>query len=377
MKTQGRLGWLAGLGLLAVSAVAIAAPPPVYKIEGVRITDIGTLGGKWAVAWDINNSGNIVGSSKTSLGVDHAFLYKGGTMYDISPAFSLAGSEARAINQADTVAANYGSSGTALGDHGYRWAGGVAYPLTDTDPAGIPGKSRVWGISDKGLIAGQRVALTPASTVAAVWTSDTTYVPLTAPGGSPSYARDVNASGLIVGFQSSDGTPRRWKVLWGGIVTSDIAPSPLPVSMFGIGGLEGVNKSGAVAGQISCCIGTPSVRRNAWTWNGSSAAGVRIGLLWVGGFSQGEDINNNGIVAGYAQRPSPPDPYSDEWDAAILYHADFGIYQLPALSSFFQSCRASALNDLSGGRLQVVGVCLHVLGEYRAVRWDVKVSQVP
>ncbi|HEU4778903.1 MAG TPA: hypothetical protein VFS58_03395 [Steroidobacteraceae bacterium] len=384
MKTHGRvdsrggLAWLVGLGLLMVAVGSFAAPPLVYKVVGVSVTDIGTLGGDWAVAWDINNRGHIVGMSKTSLAEDHAFFYKSGAMYDISPPFAAGGSEARAINYYDEVAANYGDVSYRVGDHAYRWEGGVAYPLTDTDPFGVPGRSRAWGISDRSLIAGQRIATSPANTAAVVWTSDTTYVQLSvAVAGDNSYARDVNSGGLIVGHQGSDHTPRRWRLLPFGIVVSDIAPSPLPVAMFSSGGLEGVNKSGAVAGQIQCCIGTPSVRRHAWTWNGVSAAGAHIGVLWPGGFSQGEDINNNGIVAGYAQRPAPPDPYSDEWDAAFLYHRDFGRYLLPRLSRVYHSCRASALNDLSSGVVQVVGVCLQELGKFRAVRWDVKVEQVP
>ena len=72
-----------------------------------------------------------------------------------------------------------------------------------------------------------------------------------------------------------------------------------------------------------------------------------------------------------------PNPYSDEWDSAILYHADFGSYPLPPLSSVYHSCRASALNELAGSQIQVVGVCLEKLGKYRAVRWDVKVVTTP
>ena len=140
MKTQGRfrrgaLARLAGLGLLAASAGALPMPPLVYQVASVSVTDIGTLGGDWAVAWDINNRGNIVGMSKTSLGQDHAFLYQFGVMYDISPPFVRGGSEARAINQANEVAANYSNTTSWWGDHGYRWAGGIAYPLNDTDPA--------------------------------------------------------------------------------------------------------------------------------------------------------------------------------------------------------------------------------------------------
>ena len=54
---------------------------------GTTPSDLGTLGGNAAFASGVNASGDVVGMSATVAGstaADHAFLYTGGTMYDLS-----------------------------------------------------------------------------------------------------------------------------------------------------------------------------------------------------------------------------------------------------------------------------------------------------
>src|SRR5438128_10677206 len=68
------------------------------------VSDLGTLGGSQSLAWDINDSGQIVGESTTADGETHAFLYTGGTMTDLAalpfgdPGVRSRTSSARAIN---------------------------------------------------------------------------------------------------------------------------------------------------------------------------------------------------------------------------------------------------------------------------------------
>jgi len=58
-----------------------STPAPYYAV-----IDLGTLGGTSSYGEAINNNGQVVGSSTTSSGDRHAFLYSNGSMQDINPA---------------------------------------------------------------------------------------------------------------------------------------------------------------------------------------------------------------------------------------------------------------------------------------------------
>jgi probable HAF family extracellular repeat protein len=63
-----------------------------------QLTDIGTLGGNGSTAEDVNDAGQVVGSSQTASGQWHPFIWRGGTKRDLG---SLGGDDtfAVAINQ--------------------------------------------------------------------------------------------------------------------------------------------------------------------------------------------------------------------------------------------------------------------------------------
>src|SRR5437667_8167708 len=60
-------------------------PDPIHAFlwENGTMTDLGTLGGSTARAYDINDKGQVVGVSSTSSGLYHACLWEDGTMTDL------------------------------------------------------------------------------------------------------------------------------------------------------------------------------------------------------------------------------------------------------------------------------------------------------
>lgn len=77
------------VGLLLVSARS-ASPKHLTPAQSHRdppahtIVDLGTLpGGEFSTAWGINTVGQVVGSSTTASGEEHAFLWENGVMRDL------------------------------------------------------------------------------------------------------------------------------------------------------------------------------------------------------------------------------------------------------------------------------------------------------
>jgi probable HAF family extracellular repeat protein len=116
------------------------------------ITDLGALGGIFAVGKSINDHGVVVGASSTRREEKHAFLWHDGTMTDLG---TLGGtySGAYQINQREQVV---GEANTVTGDlHAFLWARGRMIDLNNLIP-----KSSAWiliqatAINKVGQIAG-------------------------------------------------------------------------------------------------------------------------------------------------------------------------------------------------------------------------------
>jgi probable HAF family extracellular repeat protein len=96
--------------------------------------DLGTLGGRNSQAEDINDSGQVVGSSDNPSEVRHAFLYSGNKMQDLGTLDSDSRSGAIALNNAGQVVG--WSINSAREEHAFLYSDKQMHDLNTLIPAG-------------------------------------------------------------------------------------------------------------------------------------------------------------------------------------------------------------------------------------------------
>lgn len=135
--------------IAAVTVTGLLIGRTAWADVEYTVTDLGTLGGSSIRPYDINDSGQIVGSSSRVDGASHAFLYDNGTMTDLGTLPSASYSHGRGINNLGEVVGYSGVN--ADNNHGFRYTGGKM-----TDLGFLPGYSScvARAINDTGTITG-------------------------------------------------------------------------------------------------------------------------------------------------------------------------------------------------------------------------------
>jgi probable HAF family extracellular repeat protein len=288
---------------------------------GYALQDIGTLGGAFSNARDVNDAGVVVGRSQTAAGAIHAFVYADGTMQDLGSPGS-GSSEAWLVGEGGHVAGIFrdgGATRTAV------WANGGV-----TDVGGFGGSfTAPTGVDPSGTVVGFS-ELPDGSRRAFRWSGGAPE-DLGTLGGLESAALAVNASGDVVGW-ARDASGDEHAVLW-----------PASGGMLDLGTLGGlfsealaISDAGVVAGTAQTASGdmhaflwsagtgmvdlTPTLSgaAEAIAVNGSGQAAVRVmttsdrAFLWDGtqlvhlttlggSFSDAMDLDGAGVVAGVSQ----------------------------------------------------------------------------
>ena len=192
MNDKGQIvGW---------SQLAGSSDDRAFIWEDGVMTDLGTLGGASAIAWGINNRGQVVGTSTLANGTPRAFLWEKGTMIDLGVLSGSGASSAAGINDHGDVVGLSSTSDVDCAPLPFIWRRGVMTAIS------LPGKSCFSGdfsgefivrdISDAGHVIGGF----NNSTIWRPWIwQDGVSVDLPGAPGDAGVFR-VNSSGQTVGF---------------------------------------------------------------------------------------------------------------------------------------------------------------------------------
>jgi probable HAF family extracellular repeat protein len=257
-----------------------------YFYDGNIVREMGSLGGRAVYVNDLNDAGQVAGTSLNDAGVENAFVWSvRGGMLDLRAAPSRGRSYGWAINSHGVVT---GAMGDAA--HPFRWS--VASGVEDLGiTPGIPAPASGRVINDAGLVAGV-TTIDDEFTRVFVWTRSDGLIDIDTPGSAESSPVAVGAGGEVAGnrlasFDDGGERPFLWTRATGmvdlgtgrGSTASVIAMTP---------GLH-----------IAGSIGYPDGRQRAMSW--TRQGGMReLGTLG-GRTSAARAVNARGQIVGFAE----------------------------------------------------------------------------
>jgi probable HAF family extracellular repeat protein len=256
------------------------------------LTDIGTLGGRDSGANAINDLGQVVGNADDSSGVNHAFLYSGGSMSALSGGSSM---QADGINNSGTIV---GSMFVTTPDntyiHAYSLSGGA---LTDLGTLSYGDGSRAFAVNNHGDVVGAAANMF---------------------NGSPNLPEDpfIFTGGVMTGLGNLGGP-------WSGATS--------------------INDHGQVVGflGVDALSDDPDVLSPTTAFLYANGEMTVFGGTAPGGWSRAFDINNLGQVVG-AFRPTPGNLHAFLYENGEMI--DLNTLIDPA--SGWTIAGASAINDM-------------------------------
>ena len=261
-----------------VDAVTITATTPETTYS---IVDLGTLGGTSSHGYDLNNTRQVTGWSRTAGDTrTHAFMYDGNGLQDLD---TLGGNDSRGfdINESGQIVGYSHVTGNTA-TRGFLYDNGAMQDLGTLGGS----SSQAFGINRNGDVVGYAHVAGDAARNAFLH-DGTTMNDLGTLGGSYAVGRSINDDGLVAGFGYISGDTAIHAFLYNGNTMSDLGT---------LGGSEShgidINNSGEIVG-YSWLSG--DIERQAFVYDGTTMRG--LGTLG-GSESYGFGINDVGHVVG-------------------------------------------------------------------------------
>lgn len=259
-----------------------------YFYDGSSVRDIGTLGGE-TLANDLNDLGQVTGSSVTAGGVQHAFVWRAGAgMLDIGTPTGGGESSGTAINRHGVVT---GGSYADFLPRAFRWSAASGNESLGALTPGLGSASFAGALNDAGLIAGSS-ATADGSRHAFAWTRSSGMVDIDTLNSYDALVVAVGANGEVAGnhIPSLDAIEYR-PFLWtraGGMRDLGTAGGSAAFVTAMTPGLH-------IAGLIN--FGDDVQRAMSWT----RSSGMRnLGTLG-GASSRADGVNAAGQIVGFAE----------------------------------------------------------------------------
>jgi probable HAF family extracellular repeat protein len=351
------------LSALLVTTTATAQPAGIRE-RGIRLLDLGTLGGAESSAWDIDENGRVVGWSQLPSGARRAFVSCADcTMQDLGTHIGGNESISRAVSSngqwvAGSSGINAFGPGFAQFTQGFVFNGGTMTSVNalycSCTLNARHGISEAYGVNDHGTVVGWAPVLRANYHHAFMWKDGVIQDISEMDRGDPSWSRayDINNAEQIVGYIDRDddltfSEGDREAFIWqdGAFRTLDHLPGYTSSTAVAI------NETGLVVGWSGDVTGSVS---RAALWSGARV--TELATLGSDINSQALDVNDRGQVVGWSSNAAG-ETRAVFWQDSVVMDLNS---LLPA-GSGWQLIEARGINN----RGMVVGTA-RINGELRA-----------